>query len=448
MVAAGSVLVDAVMVAAKLLMGILTGSLGLLSEAAHSTLDLAASVFALLAVRTARKPADTEHPYGHGRAENLAAYTEGVLLGLTSVVIAFEALHRLLLEPHRVNALAAAIALPAVAILVESARASVLHVVGRRSQSAALQANAQNRLADIFSSAGVLLGLLGVRFGLAWADAAAALLVAVLIARASIRLVLQSGDILMDRASADIERELSRTISSVSGVRAVRGVRVRRSGPQLLGDATVSTRRTLSVEGAQQLSREVRSAVRAEHPNLELTLVVEGDQRAHSLVERVHAAAAGHETVRDLHNVMVEREHDGSLHVTMHAKLPGHLTLAEGSGAIGDLERMVRRELPEVSRVDVHLEPLEADWVPGEDVTDRRRDLAERVRRVVEANPEVLRCRDVELSDRGGHIVAHVVAEMAGEATLEQAHAVETRLEESIRGQVEGLEEVVARVTA
>jgi cation diffusion facilitator family transporter len=448
MVAAASVAVDALMVVAKLTVGLLSGSLGLVGEAAHSTLDMASSLFALLAVRAARRPADLEHPYGHGRAENLAAYTEGVLLALTATGIAYEAIRRLAGGVHVVDATSLAIAVPAVAILVESGRAFILRAVGRASGSAALEANAQNRLADIFSSAGVLIGLVGVRLGLQWADSVAALMVAAIIAVSAVRLLRQSGDILIDRSSGDIERELSETIGRVEGVREVRGVRVRRSGPQLIGDATVWARRTLSVEGAEQLSAEVREAVADGHPNLELTLVVEGDRHSGSLVERVHAAVARQGAVRDLHNVTVEREEDGTLHLTMHAKLPGDLTLAEGSRVSGELDRALRAELPEVSRIDVHLEPLEADWVSGENVTARRPELAGRLRTLVESHPDVLRCRDVELSDRGGRVYAHVVAELAADTTLDHAHAVETELEERVRAGADGLEDVVARATA
>jgi len=112
-----------------------------------------------------------------------------------------------------------------------------------------------------------------------------------------------------------------------------------------------------------------------------------------------------------------------------------------------ELERVVREELPEVSRVDVHLEPLEPDWVHGEEVTEQRSDLAARVRRVVERHPEVTACKDVELSSRGDRIIGHVVAQMRGDVTLEHAHAVETELQDRILAEVPDVYEVVARVT-
>jgi cation diffusion facilitator family transporter len=447
LVALGSAAIDLLLVVAKLAAGLLTGSLGLIGEAVHSSLDLAASGLAYFAVRTARKPADSEHPYGHGRAENVAAYTEGILILITAGVIVFEAARRLLGAAVHVDAAGYAIALVVLTIGLESVRGYALRWFGRRTGSPALEANATNRLADILAAVAVLAGLLAVRsgVGVAWADPVAALIVAGVIAQAAARLMIRSADVLIDRAATSVETDLRQAIESVHGVRDVSSVRVRRSGPNLLGEAHVATRPTLSLEGAENLADQVRTAVGTAMPNLDLTLVLEARPAEDNLVERVHAAAARDGRVRDLHNVTVEREDDGRLHLTMHAKLPGDMTLVDADSVSRELEARLRADLADIGRVDVHLEPLEPDLVPGEDVTARRPELAQRVRRLVEAHPAVLRCRDVELSSRDGLITAHVVAEMRPETPLERAHLVETELEDAVESGFPELHEVVAR---
>jgi cation diffusion facilitator family transporter len=445
-VAMASLAIDCCLLLAKLVTGVLTGSLGLLSEAAHTGLDLVASGFAVLAIRAGRRPADSEHPYGHGRTENLAALGEGIILLLAAGGIALEGLRRLLGHPAEVDPALFAIGLMAGTILLEIGRATGLQRAARRWNSPALAAGAQNRLADVLTSTGVLIGLLGVRAGLAWADAAAALLVAVLVGRAAGLLIYRSADILIDRAPSGVEAALRRTIAGVTGVRSIGAVRVRRSGGRILGDARVSARPTLSVEGAQRLRDEVLAAVGRTHPDLELSLVVEPESEEHNLVERVHAVAAGLEMIRDLHNVTVERERDGSLHLSMHVKLPGAMTLDEAAQASSDLERRLRREFPGVARVDVHLEPLEPELISGADVTEVRPDLAREIRRIVEAHPEVRGLRDVELSKRSDDLIAYVVATLPGAVTLEHAHEVETDLEDRLRLELPELSEVVARV--
>jgi cation diffusion facilitator family transporter len=448
LVALVSVFIGVALVLGKLVVGLLTGSLGILSEAAHSTLDVVASAFALAAVRTARKPADTEHPYGHGRAENVAAFAEGVLMIITAVGIAFEAIRRLTAGGGTVNPAGYAFALLIGTVVVEAGRAGILRGVGQAADSEALRADAVNRLADVLATFAVLIGLVGVTIGMPWADSVAALVVAAIIARSAARVAWRSGDILMDRAPVGAERQLRAAIQGVNGVREVRSVRVRRSGPNLIGDASIATARMLPLEAAGKLVDEVKRVARAALPSLDLTVAVEGQTRPTDLVERVHAAAARNGGVRDLHNVTVERENDGSLHLTMHAKLPGDMTLATASQASAELERTLRTELPDASRIDIHLEPMEPHVVRGEDVTIRRAKLARRMREVVEAHPDVRRCVDVELSDRHNRIYAHVVAELDGNVSLEHAHRVESQLEEQIRRALPEVHEVVARAIA
>jgi cation diffusion facilitator family transporter len=448
LVALASVFIGVALVVGKLVVGVLTGSLGILSEAAHSILDVVASFFALAAVRTARKPADIEHPYGHGRAENVAAFAEGVVMIITALGIAFEAVRRLTSGGGTVNPAGYAFALLIGTLLIEAGRAGVLRGVGRAADSEALQADATNRLADVLATVAVLIGLVGVTIGLPWADSVAALVVAVIIARAAINIAWRSGDILMDRAPAGAARQLRAAIQGVDGVREVRSVRVRRSGPNLIGDAGIATARMLSLEAAGALVDEVKRVAKAALPSLDLTVTVEGQSRPSDLVERVHAAAARNGGVRDLHNVTVERENDGSLHLTMHAKLPGDMTLAAASRASADLERTLRTELTDANRIDIHLEPMEPHVVRGEDVTGRRTQLARKMREVVESHPEVRRCVDVELSDRHNRIYAHVVAELDGDVSLEHAHQVESELEEQIRRALPEVSEVVARAIA
>jgi len=448
LVALVSVVIGVFLVVGKLVVGLLTGSLGILSEAVHSILDLAASTFTLFAIRTARKPADKEHPYGHGRAENLAAFSEGIVLLVTAGVIAFEAIRRLTEGGPPVIPAGYAFVLLIATLFIESGRAVVLRFVGRIASSEAMLADATDRVADVLATIGVLAGLAGVRMGLTWADSAAALLVAVIIVRAAGRVAWRSGDILIDRAATGAEKQLRSAIEGVNGVREVRSVRVRRSGPNLLGDASIATARMLPLESAGGLVDDVKRAARAALPELDLTVLVEGQSEPSDLVERVHAAAARNGSVRDLHNVTVERESNGSLHLTMHAKLPGDMTLASASQASARLEKTLRAELPDATRIDIHLEPMEPRVVSGEDVTQRRALLAERIRQVVESNPAVKRSVDVELSDRHNRIHAHVVAELAGDVSLEQAHQVETELEEMIRRALPEVHEVTARATA
>jgi divalent metal cation (Fe/Co/Zn/Cd) transporter len=367
---------------------------------------------------------------------------------VTAVLIAAEAVRRLVVGGTIVNPAGYAFALLVATLAIEAGRAGILRRVGRLTSSEAMLADATNRRSDVLATLGVIAGLIGVRVGLRWADSVAALLVALVVARAAGLLAWRSGDILIDRAPAGAEKQLRDAILKVDGVLEVRSVRVRRSGPHLIGDASIATRRMLSVEAEGALVDDVKRRAGLVLPGLDLAVAVQGQEQQADLVERIHAAVARNGVVRDLHNVTVEREADGSLHLTMHAKLPGDQTLATASSTSRELERSIRAELPAVTRIDIHLEPMEPQVVPGQDVTARRALLAARMREIVESHTEVKRCTDLELIDRHHRIHAHVVAEVAGEISLEHAHEIESQLEEAIRRELPEVRQVVTRVTA
>ncbi len=441
----GMAIIDIGLVLAKLSLGILTGSLALVSDAVHSGLDAAASILAYIAVRTAARPADRDHPYGHGKTENLAAYTEGLLLVIAGLVIGFEAVQHLIGHGVTVDATSLALGFLAFAVVLEIGRTILLRQVAARSKSASIEALATDKLADLMSVVAVLVGLGAVHFGFSSGDSIAALVVAGLILSAAFQLIRRATDVLMDRAVSAAERDVLAAASAVEGVREVRRARVRQSGAQMIGDVEVSGRPTLPLEAAQGLADRVREAVKQRVPALELNVYVSSGADPNRLVERVHAAAARNGAFRDLHDVVVEREADETLHLSLHAKLLGSISMREATRLARQLERDLRTELAEVSRIDLHLEPLEPDIVVGRAVTDQNPDLVQTIRSVVTADDRVVSCDGVELSSRGGKVTAYIEVTVADDLTLEQAHEIETSLEEKVRMAAPILKQVVAR---
>ena len=444
-IAAGSMLIDIALVAVKLGVGLAIGSLGMISDAVHSLTDAAAGAMAWLALRTAARPPDREHPFGHGRAENLAAYTQGILILLAAIGISWEAITRFG-HPPSIAASPAVIALLVGLLVLESGRTLVLSYFGRRRRSPALQASATDKRADILGVSAVLLGLLGVRVGLAWADAAAALVVAALIATSAVRLLLRAGDTLIDRAPAGQAEKVREVIAGVEGVVAVGDVKLRQSGGETLGEAWVQSRRTLSVEGAEELKGRIAHDLATKMEGVGLTLIVDPHIDAARLVERIHAVAAKLEVFSDIHNVTVESEKEGGTHISLHAKLPANMKLAEAQRHTETLKQALCDEMGS-GRVDVHLEPLEPDLVLGEDVTASREEMVAEIKRIAQAQAGVVRVRDVELSHRKGGTVAYVTIEMEGDSDLEQAHTAESAVEKAVAAALPEFE-VVAEAEA
>ena len=267
----------------KLVVGLLTNSLGILAEAAHSGLDLVAALMTFLAVRIADKPADQKHQFGHGKVENLSALFETVLLLITSAWIIYEAYQRLFVETVEVDASIWAFIVMGTSIVIDVNRSRMLYAAARKHNSQALEADALHFSTDIWSSAVVLIGLAGVslaRFipGLAWmgqADAVAAMVVALIVVYVSGEMGWRTIQALLDTAPAGKSDEIVRAVEALKGVVNCHGVRIRPSGAVWFVDLHINVDGEISLNAAHTLSEKVEQTVGKVLPRAEVTVHVE-----------------------------------------------------------------------------------------------------------------------------------------------------------------------------
>jgi cation diffusion facilitator family transporter len=264
----------------KLVVGMLTGSLGILAEAAHSGLDLVAAAMTYWAVSVSGRPPDSEHRYGHGKVENLSAFAETLLLLATCVWIIYESVNRLFFHPVHVDASPWAFAVMVVSILVDVSRSRLLSRVAIEYNSQALEADALHFSTDIWSSAVVLVGLVGVVTAdwvprLAWlgnADAVAALGVAVIVVYISVELGSRTVRALLDTAPPDLDGKLIAAVRAVPGVTDCHQLRMRYSGAQLFVDIHVLTDGTQTLQQAHDLTDRIEDAISRIVPDADVTV--------------------------------------------------------------------------------------------------------------------------------------------------------------------------------
>lgn len=380
----------------KLVVGLVTGSLGILAEAAHSGLDLVAALMTLFAVRVASRPADATHHYGHGKVENLSAFLEAGLLLLTAVWVIYEAVRRLLFHEGHVDVTVWAFLVMAIAIAVDATRSRVLLRVAQRTGSQALEADALHFRTDIWSSSVVILGLgvvwLSATFHLpTWlgqADAVAALGVSAIVIWVSVQLARETVDALLDRAPDAVATAVESRIREVEGVLAVRRVRVRRAGNKFFADATVAAPRTFTFSQTHTLTERVEQAVlaaaHAEAPQGEFDLVVHveptvaPDETVGELIQQVAQNQGLH--VHDIH----VREVQGVLEADVDVEVPAHLDLEAAHARAARLEAAVLAEQPHLRQITTHLEPLSDIVTSREEVTRHYGDLVEQVRHLAD----------------------------------------------------------------
>jgi cation diffusion facilitator family transporter len=368
--ALASIAASAGLTMAKAVVGLLTGSLAILSEAGHSLIDLSATVLTYFAVRVSGKPADAEHQYGHGKMESVTALAETALLFLLTGVVIWEALQRLTGQAHAVKATVAAFAVIACSIVVDFFRSRALGRVAKDTHSEALEADALHFSSDMWSSVAVLIGLAGVAFGYPSADATAALVVAIFICIAGWRLGRRTIDTLTDTAPAGISEQVASIARRIPGIVGVDRVRARPAGAMLFVDLGVSVSRALPLERVSAIKERLSRAIRDEIPQAEVTITTEPRALDNETVrERVMTIARNRGLA--IHHVAVQAV-SGRLSVSADLEVEGTLSLAAAHDVASGLEEAVRDELGPDVEVETHIEPLPADILAGHDAPAAR----------------------------------------------------------------------------
>jgi cation diffusion facilitator family transporter len=424
-----SIGVATLLVVVKLVTGLATGSLALVSEAIHSGTDLVAALLTFFAIGVAARPADEGHAYGHGKADHLAALAEATFLVAASLFISWRAILRLAgsTDAH-VHATGWALGVLALVIVLDATRTTASLRASRRYASAALQSNALHFASDLGGSITVLIGLLLVRAGYRDADSIAALVVAALVLVAAGRLMRRNVDVLMDRAPAEAEEAARRAIAELEPRLDLRRLRMRQAAGRHFADVVIGVAPDAAVGQGHEAAEAVEAAVQRALPESDVVVHVEPRSDEAEIRERAVAAATTVRRVREIHNVSV-LDVDGRLQLSLHLKLPGELALGDAHEIATQVEQTILDTVPEVTSVQTHLEPLAE---PGPGAAAEASGDAETVCRIVrEATGDEPRELRFVRTDEG--LVAFLTLGLDPTSRLSAAHARASEIEERIR---------------
>lgn len=434
-----SVFAAAALVALKLGTGLVSGSLGLVSAGIESSGDVVAAVLTLLAVRLGGRPADANHPYGHRRAENLAALGEAAILTGGGIVVVVQAIDRLTGGGEPFEARWYVFAVIALALAVDVSRVLVSVRGAARYKSAALRSNAFHFAGDMAGSVAVLAGLVAVSVGLHEGDAIAALVVAAIIFSAAGRLMFENARVLMDTTPAEAHARAYAAISELGDQVELRRLRVRESGGHYFADAVVTVPPGQPAVEGQEISEEIEAAVHRSLPDSEVVVHLEPRREGLSLRDLALSAALAEPLVRDVHDISIYR-HNGRVSVSLHLKMDPDVPLATAHDVAERVEAALRAH-PGVEDVHTHLEPLEApltaqDATPGDDAERSR--ITELVLQRTGHPPRELRLLH---TDTG--LVVFVSVATGADRRLQAAHELASRLEDDIRDKQPHMTDVV-----
>jgi cation diffusion facilitator family transporter len=431
----------------KLITGLLTGSIGMLSEAAHSAIDLIAATITLATVRVSDRPADEDHNYGHGKLESLSAGIETLIMAGSCFFIAREAILRILHHTHldlRWSVWPFLVLLLSMAVDFTRSRALMRTANAQRSE--ALHADAIHFGTDLWSSFAVLVGLLcsflGQRFGipaLEYADPIAALLVAAIILWVTWQLARRTVDSLLDatpsEARAQIRRDLVRDLLAVDGILNVERVRVRRSGSDYFVDLTLGMPRNLTFQRSEQITFAATAAVQSRLPGADVIIhSVPTASVGESVFDRIRAVAARSNLT--IHDVSVQQIDGSAYNAEQHLEVPETMTLQQAHDIATQLENDIRREVPEIATILTHIESEPATIAHAAQFTANE-NLTSQLRQTAEDFPEILDIHEITVTrGHGGaansvQINCHITLPDA--LPMSRVHEVITEFESEFR---------------
>lgn len=369
-VAIVSVIASGSLAVTKFVIGVLIGSLALISDALHSTIDLGATLVTWYAVRVADRPPDEEHHYGHGKVESVAALMVTALLFLLAGGVAVEAVSRLRVGGTPVTFSLVPFVVLGIDMAVNAWRARVLSQTARETRSQALEADSLHFASDFFGSIPVIVGLGFAAYGYYWADSVAALVLALLIAVLGFRLGKQTIDALVDTAPAGATDKINAATRAVPGVVDVDRVRIRTVGPQDFVDISVRVPRTLPIERLSNIKTAIQQNIARVLENADVTVsTVPVALDSETVLERVMVIARNRALA--VHHVTVHAV-NGRLLLSLDLEVDGKLPLGRAHDIASSLETAMREEFGAEVEVDTHIEPLQTGRLSGADATEAR----------------------------------------------------------------------------
>ncbi|MEO5336093.1 MAG: cation diffusion facilitator family transporter [Magnetospirillum sp. WYHS-4] len=441
-VALSSVFASAFMAAMKLVVGLMTGSLGILSEAAHSFMDLGAASLTWFAVRAGDKPPDEEHPFGHGKIESISALIETGLLFLTCAWILREAVARLMTDAVEVKTTWYAVAVIVVSIVIDVNRSRALLKVAKETGSKALEADALHFSSDVWSSAVVLLGLGFVAIGWEKGDAIAAIGVAGFVFLAGYRLAMRTVDVLIDTAPEGVADDVAKLVAAYPGVARIERVRARPAGTYVYVEVVVKVNRGLPLERVQDIRNNLHALITSELPDVDPLVVVEPlTLDNEDVAETIRIAAANHNL--GVHNIDIHAvgEHR---HIGFDLEVDGRLGIREAHDVASALEDRLIQELGGNVSIDIHIDPRRSHVLNGElvaaDELERARVL---VTKVVGSFAVVRRGQLVTMLRGPDGIYVAVHCTFPNDVPMDAVRDTTAKIEHDLRKRISGVSRVV-----
>jgi cation diffusion facilitator family transporter len=429
-VAFTSVIAAIVLTITKLIVGLWTNSLGVLSEALHSALDLFAAGITFYAVSKAVQPPDADHHYGHWRIENLSALIETILLLITVVWIFYEALRRIIFQDLAVEINILAFGVIIFAIIIDYSRSRALNRVAKKYDSQALEADALHFSTDILSSSVVLVGLFLTFLGFPLGDPIAAIGVGIVVLYLTIKLGHETINLLLDRAPTELVTPIQQAIEQIDGIKECGRVRLRKAGPITFVDIVCHAEPSIPLSSAHAISVNARKTVEAIIGRADIIVHMDLASKQHpQLGQMLRKEAKNFPWIKDIHGIETF-EKDDKIALVLDLQVDPQMNLAKAHHLVSEFEAHIQSQFPFIDEITTHIEPSRTPTKHPYDL----KTIEARIPALIEKNPLLHNCHSLQLiplSPNLYNLTFH--CEASPEYTIDEIHKATTLLEDEIR---------------
>ncbi len=442
-IAFSSILAAIALTTSKMIVGLLTNSLGILSEALHSALDFVAAGMTFYAVSQAAKPADTEHPYGHGRIENFSALVETILLLVTVLWVFYEAVRRIFFMDLAIETNLLAFGVVIFAIIIDITRARALSHVAKKYDSQALEADALHFSSDILSSSVVFIGLICTHFGFPLGDPLGAIGVAIIVLVMTVKLGRETVDHLLDRAPKGFTESICSAVENLEGIMSCGRTRVRKAGAMTFVDIEIHIDPDLPIERAQQIGERVKRTIKQLVGSADVTVSMQAGYKAYPyLVSSIRKDVNKFARIKDVHDIHAFEFGDYAW-VVLNIGVSETETLQEAHQITSEFEEYLLNTYASIKEVTTHIEPVSDHPITTLDLEEATRKIC----MLVEESDVFKNCHDVQffaLSNGLFSVTLHCDADP--NLSVKQVHQATLQLEHRIREELSSITDVVIHV--
>ncbi len=435
-----SLVVSVFLVVIKIIAALVSNSMGLYSEALNNGLDIVTVLITFLAIRMATRPADKDHPYGHGKYENLSALAQIIIISLLSFFIIYRSVERLVHRDFDLFITWHIFLVLAVSVVLNIIRVTYLGIIAKKYDSIAFKADFINYAGDIFSSFVVIIGLIFARFGNFIADPIASIIVSVAILFFGFKLALKTVRDLMGYIPEGVTDRVAKILEDIKEIEHIHFIKIHEVGNIKFINISISLKSSLHLSQVEKIKQDIRASVASHIHDAELIIDTRSKTGSGSVEDVIKEITMGHEIIKDIHNIFTYKV-NAMLNISVHLELKKHISLAEAEVITKDIEQSIKSEIKNINQVYIHIEDenYEQDW---DDITPSSDGLIDSIKKAVSPLIDPNTCHKFAILLRNHKYNISFHCYLNKEFKISCAHRITSAMESAIKEVLPHIDEV------